>query len=726
MKNNLHKITLHGLKRLTKFKSKLVKDTFYTLIGLGFILSALFILWVATLKLPDFNDFENRKISNSTKIYDRTGKVVLYNIHDNIKRTQIKSGEINDYIKKATISIEDWNFYNHYGIRPTSIIRSILANITSGGYSQGASTITQQVVKNALLTREKTISRKLKEWILAIKLDAQVSKDDILTIYLNESPYGGTIYGVEEASVSYFGKHAKDVTLTEAAYLAAMPQAPSRYSPFNSDGIALENRKNLVLDRMYELGYINKEEMITSKIEKVSFLTRDGSNGKAYHFVFYVRDYLEEKYGKDEVENGGLKVITTLDWDLQKEAERINYEGSILNEKRFGAKNAALVALDPRTGQILSMIGSRDYFDDSVDGKFNVATSPRQPGSTFKPFIYLQAFMQGFTPETILFDLKTNFSTNCDAYGTSINGKECYMPQNYDNTFHGPVSLRHALLWSLNIPAVKLQYIVGVANTLDFVKKFGINLGSASQYGLSLVLGGGEVSLLDLTNGYAVFANNGNYNPTTPILEIRDKSDNILEKYTKKETSAVPKEYIDVLNSILIDSKSRVPAYSVNNPINYYDRQVAVKTGTTNDFKDVWVVGYTPSIVIGMWGGNNNNAPITRVAGTVLSPVWRKVMDYALKNSPLEYFDTPSVDYTNSPSYMTGNLCSDGTSHSILGYIRGYNDSQYNLWNTPIQTWTQNNNPCDSPVENTPSEDTSTNTDPNTINIPITNINITN
>ena len=686
----------HHNKKQSKNKlhSKIIREGFYILFGLGFLASSSFIIWTATLKLPDFNDFENRKIANSTKIYDRTGTVLLYNIHDNIKRTQLAGADISDYIKKATISIEDRDFYNHYGISPRGIIRSIWVAISSGKASQGGSTITQQIIKNALLTRDRTVVRKLKEWVLAIKLDAQVSKDDILTIYLNESPYGGTIYGVEEASLSYFGKHAKDVTILEAAYLAAIPQAPSRYSPFNNDKSLLENRKNTVLQKMFESGYISHKELTDNLKEQETFLTRETSSGKAFHFVFYVKSYLEEKYGKDEVENGGLKVITTLNWDLQKEAEKLVYEAAIINEKKFGAKNSALVATDPKTGQILSMIGSRDYFDKGVDGQFNVATSPRQPGSTFKPFVYIQGFMRGFTPDTILFDVPTNFSTNCDASGSNSAENKCYTPENYDGTFHGPVSIRHALLWSLNIPAVKMQYIVGVRETINFVKNFGITLGSPANYGLSLALGGGEVSLLTLTNAYAVFANNGKYNPPVSVLEVRDKANNVLEKYSQKEIEAVPKQYVDILNSILIDSASRVPAYSPGNPINYYDREVAVKTGTTNDFRDVWVIGYTPSIVLGMWGGNNDNSPVTRVAGTVLSPVWRKIMDYAIKNTEKETFDKPAEPAESVPKYLSSDLCFAGRPQTILGYINGYNDPQYNLWNNPIQSWVSKNNLC--------------------------------
>jgi len=679
-------------------KTKLLKESVFAILGLSIIVSAAFLIWIATIKLPDFNDFENRKIANSTKIYDRTGTVLLYNVHDNIKRTQIKKEDVSDYIKKATVAIEDDNFYNHIGISPRGILRSVWVAVKTGTVSQGGSTITQQVIKNALLTSDRTLVRKLKEWVLAIKLDSQVSKDDILNIYLNESPYGGSIYGVEEASLSYFDKHAKDVTLAEAAYLAGMPQAPSRYSPYSSNPQSktlLENRKNTVLARMLETGVITQEEYDTAKNEVVVFNTKENSSGKAFHFVFYVRDYLEDKYGKDAVENGGMKIISTLDWDLQKNAEEIVKEGALKNQGQFGAGNSALVAIDPKTGQILSMVGSRDYFDEEIDGKYNVALALRQPGSTFKPFVYVQALMRGFEAETVLFDLPTQFSTNCDAYGNSLNGGDCYSPSSYDGNFHGPVSIRVALQNSLNIPAVKLLYLVGIKNTLDFVKTLGIStLGDYSRFGLSLVLGGGEVTLLELTNAYGVFANNGIYNPPVAILEVYDKDGNVLEKYTKKETDVIPKEYTDKLSNILSDPYARSLTFSATNPINFYDRQVAAKTGTTNDFKDVWVVGYTPSLVVGMWGGNNDNKPVARVAGTVLSPVWRKFMNYALKDKPLEYFDKATTS-ENKPVYIRGVYCSAGNISTILQYVGGsgsaggYSDPQYNLWNTPIQEWAQ-------------------------------------
>lgn len=441
----------HVLKR-KRVKYKILKEFLLVLFSLAVIGIALLIVWLASIQLPDFNNFENRSIANSTKIYDRTGKIVLYNIHDNVRRTAIPIEDMSSYIRLATISIEDEHFYDHFGFRPTSFVRAMIANLTAGGYTQGGSTINQQVIKNALLTREKTISRKLKEILLSIKLDRELPKDTILQIYLNESPYGGTIYGVEEASLTFFGKKAKDVTLTEAAYLAALPQAPTYYSPYGKNRDALEKRKNRVLQKMYELGHITKEEKDTSQKEFITFEKDTSNSGKAMHFVMYIREYLEEKYGVDMVQNGGLKVITTIDYDLQKQFEDIVKEGALENTKKFKAENSALVAIDPRTGQIISMVGSRDFFDEEIPGQFNIATAERQPGSSFKPIVYAAAFGLGYTPETILFDVPTQFSTLCDSEGTPIrsgtNPSVCYMPENYDGLFRGPVSLREALAQS--------------------------------------------------------------------------------------------------------------------------------------------------------------------------------------------------------------------------------------------------------------------------------------
>ncbi len=696
---NYKKIKNGNIKKIHYYKNKsfnfkhFLKNILFLIFAIIIFIIAFIIFKLATITLPDFSNFENRNISNSTKIYDKTGKVVLYNVNDNIRRTSVTFDKISNHIKDATISIEDSHFYEHYGIRPTSILRATLINITRGGFSQGGSTIDQQIIKNSLLTREKTISRKITEWIMAIKLDSQVSKDDILNIYLNESPYGGSIYGVEEASQSYFGKSALDITIAESAYLAAIPQAPTYYSPFGIHTKELNNRKNIVLQRMYELNHINDIEYENAKNEKVTFRSREDNSGKALHFVFYIREYLENKYGKDIVANGGLKVITTLDWDMQKAGEEIVKRGALTNEIKFKAKNAALVAINPKNGQILTMIGSRDYYDQTVDGNFNmVSTALRQPGSTFKPFVYYLAFSKGLNPDTIIYDLPTQFSTNCDAVGTPNPGYkegDCYMPVNYDAKFRGPVSLRNALGQSLNIPAVKLQYIVGINDTVNLVRSLGIStIDKYESYGLTLALGAGLVHLLDITNAYGTFANSGVYNKPTGILEITDKDGNQLEKYDSSSVEILDNNYVNMVNSVLSDNVAKTPAYGFNNKMNFGDRPVAAKTGTTNDYKDVWTIGYTPSLVVGMWAGNNDNTPINKkVAGLVVTPIWREFMDMALKNKPIEYF-TPYVLDPNTPLYTKGNYCSPTLgSHSILYDLGKESSEQTKLWQYQISLY---------------------------------------
>lgn len=685
---------------------RLLRDFILFVFSLSLLSFAFIVLWISNLELPDFDNFENRSITNSTKIYDRTGKIVLYNIHDNVKRTEVDIDQISPYIKQATISIEDEHFYEHNGFRPTSFIRALVANLQGGRFSQGGSTIDQQVIKNSLLTREKTITRKIKEIILAMKLDRQLDKDSILKIYLNESPYGGTIYGVEEASLAYFNKHAKDVSINEAAYLAALPQSPTYYSPYGQHIDELEKRKNLVLRKMFDLGHITETEKNLAQDEKINFERDISGSGRALHFIMYVREYLEKKYGEDVVINGGLKVITTLDYDLQKNMEDIVKQGALENEKKYKATNSALVAIDPHTGQILSMVGSRDFFDKNIPGQYNIATANRQPGSSFKPIVYAQAFKDGYTPETVLFDTPTQFSSRCDADGKPLagfNNEDCYMPENYDGNFRGPISLRNALAQSLNVPAVKLLYLVGLNNVISLAQQMGLStIQDPERYGLSLVLGGGEVSLLELTNAYGVFANNGKYNTPVGILEIKDKVGNLLEKYNQDEREVLSDSVTSLISSVLSDREAKIPSYGYSSPL-YFDRPVASKTGTTNDYRDVWVVGYTPSLVIGMWGGNNDNTPIDKkVSGMVLAPVWRKAMDSALNNKPIEYFPDPLPNTSQKP-ILKGLWCYTDGVHTILKDVvkndpdNGYPlnpemDPQYYLWSTSIQNWVMKNN----------------------------------
>lgn len=468
-----------------------------------------FITWALVVNVPSVESFQNRRVAESTKIFDRTGNILLYDVHGAMRRTAVPLSDISPFIRNATVAIEDDTFYQHKGIRPLSIARAVWANLTTGDLlsGQGGSTITQQVVKNTLLTQDKTIIRKMKEWVLALKLEKIATKDRILEIYLNETSYGGTIYGIEEASQYFFGTAAKDVTLGQAAYLAALPQAPTRYSPYGNNRKLLDARKNLVLERMQAVGMIGDDEKKSAQEEIVEFRDAREAGIKAPHFVFYVREYLEERYGADAVSNGGLRVITTLDYDLQKKAEEIVTRKALENEKVYNAENAGLVAVDPKTGHVLAMVGSRGYFDENIDGKVNIATAKRQPGSSFKPFVYAAAFEMGYTPDTILFDLKTQFTTHCRVDDLETHD-DCYSPGNYDDAYRGPMTLRDALAQSINVVAVKALYLVGLDRALDMASRMGLTtLGEKGRYGLTLVLGGGEVTLVEMVGAYAGYAN---------------------------------------------------------------------------------------------------------------------------------------------------------------------------------------------------------------------------
>ncbi|KKP85982.1 MAG: Penicillin-binding protein, 1A family [Candidatus Nomurabacteria bacterium GW2011_GWA1_35_8] len=715
---------------------KVPKNLLLFVVGIFILLAGVVIIWVSSLKIPDFHSFEDRKVVNSTKIYDRTGKILLYDIHQDVKRTDIPFEKMSVNIKNATIAIEDSEFYNHGGIKITSIIRAVLSNLlNSTGKTQGGSTITQQLVKNALLTQKKTIARKIKEWVLAIKIDKSIPKEKILEYYLNESPYGGNIYGIEEASKTYFDKDAQDLTLAEAAYLASIPQSPTMLSPYGKNRDKLDARKNLVLSRMLELEFISQEEYNTAQNEVVSFVPQETIGIKAPHFVFFIKDYLEQKYGSELVEKGGLSVVTTLDYDLQEKGEEIVKEGALQNEKDWNGNNAGLVAIDPKTGQILTMVGSRDYFDKAIDGNYNIATAWRQPGSSFKPFIYATAFNKGFTPDTVLFDLPTEFQTTCNAYGKALPGHnqdDCYMPDDYDGKTRGPMSLRNALAQSINIPAVKLFYLAGLSDSLKTSEDMGIStLTDVSRYGLTLVIGGGEVSLLDMTSAYGVFANNGGRNPYTGILEIEDKNGKVLETYFPNTKEVLPKNTALTISDILSDNIARVPTFGSSSALLIPNRNVAVKTGTTNSNRDAWTIGYTPSIVVGVWAGNNDNKPMKKGGSAVAGPIWNKFINETLKTLPNEKFEKPNLEIdpkTVKPiirGYWQGNenffidkisgkLAGEFTPrettqekvitnvHSILYWIDRDNilgapplnpseNPQFNNWEIPVQDWwTQN------------------------------------
>lgn len=667
--------------------------------------AGVFAAWAIFASIPAVDAIQNRIVGESTKIYDRTGEVLLYDVHGSMRRTEIPLDEISPHIRNASIAIEDATFYEHFGFRPMAFLRAVLVNLglREGFRGQGGSTITQQVVKNTLLTQDKTPIRKAKEIILAIKLERIATKDQILNIYLNETSYGGTIYGVEEASQYFFGTPAKDVTIAEAAYLAALPQAPTRYSPHGNHKDELEERKNLVLSRMKDGGYINETEYANALAERVEFREQTESGIKAPHFVFFIREYLEEQFGADAVANEGLKVITSLDWELQQEAERIVRERAIANEKQFNAENAGLVAIDPKTGQILAMVGSRYYFDEDIDGKVNVTTSRRQPGSSFKPFVYATAFEKGYTPETMLFDVQTQFSTSCAASDVANSNNPCYSPGNYDHIFRGPVSLRNALAQSLNIPAVKTLYLAGIPDSLETARDMGITtLTDQSRYGLTLVLGGGEVTLLEMTSAYGVFAADGVRNESTGILSVEDNRGNILEQYEKKESRALDPQVARHISDILSDNVARTPLYGANSPLNFTDYDVAAKTGTTNDNKDAWVLGYSTSVVAGAWAGNNIPEPMNQISGLIVTPMWREFMDIALEKYPSDNFTAPTPDpeQDSLPSVLRGNWNTDPSRgvHDILYWVNkdnprsgtpDWSDSQFNHWEYGVSLWAQ-------------------------------------
>jgi 1A family penicillin-binding protein len=614
---------------------------------LGVLIVSFSVIWIATLRVPDFKSFDERRVVRSTKIYDREGEEVLFDIHQDIKRTVIASEEMGENIKEATLAIEDKDFYKHKGVQPRAFIRAIFVNLKSGSFSQGGSTITQQVVKNSLLTNEKRISRKLKEWFLALKLEKEMSKEDILATYLNEIPYGGNIYGVKEASNYFFSKNPIDLTIAEAAYLAAIPKAPTYYSPYGKNREQTDARKNLVLSEMLKQGRITEEDYETAKAEVVEFLPQSRFSIKAPHFVFYVREYLEQKYGADVVESGGLRVITTLDYDLQQKAEEVVYKHAIENEKLWNASNASLVAMDPNTGEILTMVGSRNYFDEQIDGKFNIATAKRQPGSSFKPFIYVTAMMKGFTPNSVLFDTKTEFQTTCSPQGGATSGSQadCYSPSNYDDVYKGPVTLRQALGESRNVPAVKLLYLTTINDALRTAKNMGIKtLSDANQYGLTLVLGGGEVTLLDMTSAYSVFATEGVRHEPVSILRVEDANGNVLEEHKESRGQVViDANSARIISDMLKDNEARTPLFGVNSFLNFGSTDVAGKTGTTNNNKDAWMMGYTPNIVVGVWSGNNDNTPMKK-GSAISGRLWREFMDFALTKVGRDSFTPPFIN----------------------------------------------------------------------------------
>lgn len=608
---------------------------------LGVIVLGLGIIIFFATQVPSPEELSSRGIAQATKIYDRNGEL-LYDIFKDQNRTPVKLEEIPEVVKQATIAIEDKDFYKHQGFSIIGIARGLVVAPLTQGKAEGGSTLTQQLVKNALLDPEWVGIRKIKELILSIQVERAYSKDQILEMYLNEIPYGGTAYGIESAANLYFGKSAKELNLAEASLLAGLPQQPSVYSPYGTHPELAKARQKEVLRRMTEDGYITKEQSEQAENEQLVYRTAQNEVGfKAPHFVLYVKQKLIEQFGDRMVEQGGLRVTTTLDYDLQERSQTIVAD-EIEGLGRYKVGNGAAVVLDSKTGQILAMVGSKNYFAEDYDGNVNVALSLRQPGSATKPITYAAALQKGYTASTVFMDVKTEFPGGADL--------PQYLPVNYDGQYRGPVQLRYALGNSLNIPAVKALALVGVKPVLDLGYRMGVTTWEPTQenvdsVGLSLVLGGREVRLLDLTSAFTVFANSGVRHDPVSILKVTDSEDKTLYEYKEDDGQKILDEGIAfIISNILSDNGARTAVFGPNSVLNIGGRTVAVKTGTTDEKRDNWAVGYTPSITVGVWVGNNDNTPMDPVVSsgvTGASPIWNKIMRQALANKPNEQFNQP-------------------------------------------------------------------------------------
>ncbi len=712
------KKNIYSPKRQNKgvrFIFLIVKISFLLFLFLLTLLLIIFIYYAHDLPRPE--KFTEKPFFQSTKIYDRTGKVLLYSIYGEEKRELIPLDRVSPYLKKAILASEDTRFYQHRGIDFKGIIRAILVDLKLKKPTQGGSTISQQLIRSSFLTRTKTLERKIKEIVLTVELERRYSKDQILEWYLNQIPFGENAYGVEAASQTYFKKSASDISIAEAAALAAMVPAPTYYSPYGPNKDQLLKRKDLILKRMSELGFIAQEELKNAKNEEVNFSPITESIN-APHFVFYIRNYLIKEYGEEYLKEKGLRVYTTLDWELQKHVEEV-VRKEIEKNLGYNANNAAAVVLNPKNGEILALVGSRDFFGKSYpegcnsrqgeclfDPYFDVATlGKRQPGSAFKPFVYATAFQKGYTPSTILWDVKTEFNPNCSPDANQEKdqyGLDCYHPRNYDGTYRGTVSLRQSLAQSLNLPSVKLLYLAGLEESIKTAENMGITtLTDHNRYGLSLVLGGGEVNLLEMVSAYGVFANEGLRLPPVSILKIEDGEGNIIEENKKTPKRVLNAQIARTINDVLSDNEARVPVFARNNPLYFPEYQVAAKTGTTSNYVDVWTIGYTPFVVVGVWAGNNDNSPINKKSGIGLAaPIWRKIIEKVLKTTPKEDFIKPSIPPVTNP-ILNGEIPS-GEKHSILHYINKDNpsgdppqdptsDPQYLMWEKGVQLWLSSN-----------------------------------
>jgi len=639
-----------------------------TVAGIAFAAVLLVGFYFVILKdLPSPAKLSSAEAPQSTQILDRRGEL-LFNIYRERNSTFVPLSVVPKHMQQATLSIEDKSFYYHGAIDIKGITRAAYS-IVFKQELQGGSTITQQLVKNSLLTPERTVLRKIKEVILAYATEAVYSKDQILEMYLNQTPYGGTAWGVEAAAKTYFGKSAKDLTLAESAFLAGLPEAPSLYSPFGSRPELAKQRQSLVLSEMVKEGYITEDQRKKATDETLNF-KKLANPIKAPHFVLYIKELLVEKYGQRTVEEGGLKVITSLDLKIQEMAEAtVSAEVNKLAGLRVS--NGAAVVTNPKTGEILAMVGSKDYFDEDIDGNVNVTIADtRQPGSSIKPVNYATGLMKGYTAATPFVDSKICFPNQ---------GGKTYCPVNYDGKFHGVVSMRTALASSINIPAVKMLKLNGLTSMIETARDMGITtFKDPSNYGLSLTLGGGEVTMLDMATAYGVLANGGYRIDLAPILRVTDPRGRILEEYEVPKSpifgeKVLPEGVAFIISDILSDNGARTLAFGENSLLRIPGKTVSAKTGTTDDLRDNWTLGYTPSYVVAVWVGNNDNSPMSGLASGVTgaAPIWNGIMTRLLREKPAEPLLRPSSIIARQICIGSGLLPGGGCQTRLEYFIAG-------------------------------------------------------
>lgn len=679
------KMKLEDLKN--KIDLRRLKKIFLSRRNLPIVVLSLFLVfsfYFLILKdLPSPTRLSSASIPQSTQIFDRNEKL-LFTIYKNRDLTFVPLSEIPKHVREATIAIEDKDFYYHGAIDLRGITRALFS-IVFKQELQGGSTLTQQLVKNSLLTPERTLPRKIKEIILAYATEAVYSKNQILEMYLNQTPYGGTAWGVEAASKTYFGKKAKDLTLAEAALLAGLPEAPTTNSPFGSHPERAKQRQEQVLLAMYQEGYITREQKEKTVKETLKF-KKVANEIRAPHFVLYIKDLLVKKYGEKIVEEGGLRVKTTLDLTIQEYAQA-SVSAEIARLGPHHVTNGAALVTNPGTGEILAMVGSKDYFDETIDGNVNVTLAQRQPGSSIKPVNYAVGLIKGYTAATPFVDNKICFPNP---------GQAPYCPVNYDGKFHGVLSMRYALGNSINIPAVKMLKLNGVESMIATASAMGIStFKDPSRYGLSLTLGGGEVTMHDMAQTFGVFANQGYRVDLVSILKVARAGDGkVLEEYKPPKSPIFGKKVLPqgvsfIISNILADNGARVLEFGENSQLKIQGKVVSAKTGTTNDFRDNWTIGYTPSFIVAVWVGNNDNSPMSYLASgiTGAAPIWNDIMSYLLKDKPAQPYQQPPDVIRKEVCALTG-LLPDGKCQTRFEYfVRGtentlarYIAEKQNLW----------------------------------------------